>query len=119
MLAAFEEATVSIPAERVHVEYFSAQQAPATGGAFIVELARTGRSIAVPQGKTILEMLLAAGIDVPYSCTEGVCGTCETKVLAGTPDHRDVILSKEERLASKSMMICCSGCKGERLVLDL
>jgi ferredoxin len=50
---------------------------------------------------------------------EGICGACETKVIEGTPDHRDVVLTEAERQASKTMMICCSGCKSERLVLDL
>ena len=63
--------------------------------------------------------LIDNGIEVPYSCTEGVCGTCETRVIEGIPDHRDSILTEAEQKANKSMMICCSGCKSEKLVLDL
>jgi ferredoxin len=63
--------------------------------------------------------LRACGIDITYSCEEGVCGACETTVLSGTPDHRDSILTESERQASKTMMVCCSGSKSDRLVLDL
>ncbi len=118
MLAAFERAAASRPAERVHVEYFAAKEPPAAGG-FTVVLARAGRSVAVPPGKSILDALLEAGIAHPYSCREGVCGTCETNVIEGVPDHRDLVLTRAEQAAGRTMMICCSGCKGERLVLDL
>jgi vanillate O-demethylase ferredoxin subunit len=56
---------------------------------------------------------------VNYACTEGVCGTCETRVLEGTPDHRDQFLSKDEQAANETIMICCSGSKSRTLVLDL
>lgn len=118
MLKAFEEATAALPRSQVHVEYFSAIDAPATGGGFSVVLARSGRTVDVPPGKTILETLLEAGFDVPHACQMGTCATCETKVLEGVPDHRDVILSPEEKASNKTMMICCSGCIGDRLVLD-
>ena len=119
MLAAFEAATAELPREQVHVEYFSAKEPPAVQGGFKVVLAKSGREFVVPPGKTILDTLLDAGLDVAYSCMEGVCGTCETKVIEGTPDHRDLILTGEEQAAGKVMMICCSGSKSERLVLDL
>jgi vanillate O-demethylase ferredoxin subunit len=119
MLAAFEEATKDRPREQVHVEYFTPKEAPAAEGGFTVVLAKSGRSFTIAPGKTILETLLDAGLDVPSSCLEGVCGTCETKVLEGVPDHRDVVLTESERKANKTMMICCSGSKTERLVLDL
>jgi ferredoxin-NADP reductase len=119
MLEAFEAATAKLPRERVHVEYFTAKEPPAVEGGFKVVLARSGREFVVPPGKTILDTLLDAGLDIPYSCMEGVCGTCETKVLEGSPDHRDLILTEEEHAAGKVMMICCSGSKSEKLVLDL
>jgi ferredoxin-NADP reductase len=119
MLNAFEKATALRPPECVHVEYFTAKEAPATSGGFTVVLARSGLSVAVPPGKTILDTLLDQGIDVPYLCMEGSCGTCETKVLEGVPDHRDVALSNIEKAANGSMMICCSGSNSEKLVLDL
>jgi vanillate O-demethylase ferredoxin subunit len=119
MLAAFEAAAGRHPPQQVHVEYFAPKEAPAAGGGFTVVLARSGRSIAVPAGKTILDALLDEGVDVPYACTEGVCGTCETKVLEGIPDHRDLVLSGDEKSSNRTMMICCSGCKSDRLVLDI
>lgn len=119
MLEAFESAAASLPSELVHVEYFGANKAPATDGGFDVMLSRSGRVVFVPEGKTILDTLLDEGIDAPHSCGQGVCGTCETRVLEGTPDHRDLVLSKQEQASNKTMMICCSGCKGDKLILDL
>ncbi len=119
MLGAFETATASLPRDNVHVEYFTAKDAPAAEGGFTVVLAKAGKSFQIAPGKTILETLLDAGIPLPSSCLEGVCGTCETKVLEGIPDHRDVVLTESERKANKTMMICCSGCKGDKLVLDI
>lgn len=69
--------------------------------------------------KSLLLQLLDVGIEVPYSCEEGVRGTCETAVLAGVPDHRDSVLSPAEQAAGKLRRVCVSGCKSERLVLDL
>ena len=82
-------------------------------------LARSNRTITVEPGQTILDALLDAGITANYACTEGVCGTCETRVLEGMPDHRDLFLSKEEQAANKTIMICCSGSKSATLVLDI
>jgi vanillate O-demethylase ferredoxin subunit len=119
MLAAFEAATAHLPRELVHVEYFGGKEAPALAGGLKVVLSRSGREFVVPQGKTILETLLDAGLDVAHSCTQGVCGACETKVLEGVPDHRDLVLTEAEHASGATMMICCSGAKTERLVLDL
>jgi ferredoxin-NADP reductase len=119
MLEAFEAATANRPADHVHVEYFKAKEKPAAEGGFEVKLARSNRTIAVPAGKTVLNALLDAGIAVSFACTEGVCGTCETRVIEGIPDHRDLFLGKEEQAANKTMMICCSGSKSPTLVLDL
>lgn len=120
MLEAFAAATAADrnPA-RVHVEHFSATEPPAVEGGFHVTLARSGRSIAVPPGMTILNALIAAGLDPPCSCLEGVCGTCETRVVDGVPDHRDRVLSPQERASNKTMMLCCSGSKSAQLVLDM
>jgi ferredoxin-NADP reductase len=119
MLETFEQATKDRARELVHVEYFTAAEPPATEGGFKVVLAKSGREVEVPSGKTILAALSDVGVDIPFSCTEGVCGTCETKVLEGIPDHRDRILTETQRAANKTMMICCSGSKSEKLVLDL
>ena len=118
MLQAFERATQQRARERVHVEYFSAKEAAARGGGFSVILARSNLQVYVAEGKTILDALFAAGLDPPCSCTEGVCGSCEMRVLEGIPDHRDSVLTDAERASNKTMMICCSGAKSETLVLD-
>jgi vanillate O-demethylase ferredoxin subunit len=119
MLDAFETATAGRPSGRVHVECFKARERAAADGGFEVRLARTNRTIMVEPGKTILNALLDAGITVNYACAEGVCGTCETRVIEGTPDHRDLFLGKDEQAANKTIMICCSGAKSSTLVLDL
>ena len=119
MLAAFEAATAERPAERVHVEYFSAPAPEPLEGGFVVVLAKSGRELVIPPGSSILDAVRAAGVDAPSSCEQGVCGACETRVLEGALDHRDHILSPAERAAGKTMMICCSGSLGDRLVLDL
>jgi tetrachlorobenzoquinone reductase len=119
MLEAFQAATATIPPERVHVEYFSPKEEASKAGGFTVKLARSGQEIFVPPGKSILETLRDAGLTHDSSCEEGICGVCETAVISGIPDHRDAVLSDQEHAANKSMMICCSGCKSDLLVLDL
>jgi vanillate O-demethylase ferredoxin subunit len=118
MLAAYESATAGLPPGRMHVEYFTAKEARATDGGFTVECAKSGITLQVPEGKSILDALIEAGVDVPYSCMQGVCATCETRVLEGIPDHRDLVLSKEEQASNAIMMVCCSGSKTPTLVLD-
>jgi ferredoxin len=88
-------------------------------GGFEVQLRRSGRTVEIPPGKTILRTLIEAGVDVDYSCAMGGCGTCETRVMEGIPDHRDLYLSDEEKSCNKTIMICCSGSKTPVLVLDL
>jgi tetrachlorobenzoquinone reductase len=119
MLEAFRAVTAVIPPERIHFEYFSPQAEANKAGGFVVELARSGREVFIPSGQSILETLREAGLTLDSSCQEGICGVCETKVISGLPDHRDSVLSDHEHAANTSMMICCSGCKTERLVLDL
>ncbi len=122
MLAAFEAATAGLPDGLAHVEYFKAKEQPASTvapGSFKLTLAKRGETIEVPADKTILEALLDHGIEADYSCQDGVCGTCEVKVVSGVPDHRDSLLSKSERESNKTMMICVSRCLGDHLTLDL
>jgi ferredoxin-NADP reductase len=120
MLQAFEAAAKDWPREQVHIEYFTAKELPAAKkGGFTVELARSGVEYFIPEGETILNVLLDAGIDVDYSCELGICGACEQRVISGVPEHRDSILSEEEQAENKRVMICCAGCRTERLVLDL
>ncbi|MFE2990644.1 PDR/VanB family oxidoreductase [Streptomyces sp. NPDC059262] len=87
--------------------------------AFEVELAGTGETVVVTPGTSILEAVRTLRPDVLSSCEEGFCGTCETKVLGGTPVHADTILSEQERAGNASMMICVGGCASKRLILDL
>lgn len=86
--------------------------------AFEVECRASGRVVEVKPDCSILEALRQAGIDVPSSCEEGICGTCETEVLAGVPDHRDSILSDTERTENRSMFICVSRSLSPRIVLN-
>lgn len=118
MLAAFETATAHC-ADRRHVEYFAAKAEAAIKGGFSIELARSKLTLDVPPGRSILDVVLAAGISVTTSCREGICGSCETRILEGEADHRDALLTEEEKLQNQSMMICCSGAMSRKLVLDL
>jgi tetrachlorobenzoquinone reductase len=120
MLKAFEAATTDWPRGQIHVEYFTPkQQEPARRGGFTVELARSGQEFFIPEGHSILQVLLDEGVDVDYSCELGICGACEQRVISGTPEHRDSILTEEEQAENTRVMICCAGCKSDRLVLDL
>ncbi len=119
MLKAFEAATAEWPRTQIHVEYFAPKQEPAKTGGFVVELAKSGQEFVIPEGKTILQVLLDAGVYVDYSCELGICGLCQTPLLSGTPEHRDAFLSDEQKAANDTVMICCAGSKSGRLVLDL
>ncbi|TDP61848.1 2Fe-2S iron-sulfur cluster-binding protein [Roseateles toxinivorans] len=85
----------------------------------VLHLAHSRRSIEVAATQSLLDALLEAGIDVPHSCRMGICGTCETVVLDGVPDHRDQLLSADERAAGLTMMLCCSRASTPSLTLDL
>ena len=88
-------------------------------GSFEVHLQRSGRTIVIPEGETILKTLIDAGVNVDFSCAMGGCGTCETRIVEGIPDHRDLYLSEEEKAENNVIMICCSRSKSPVLVLDL
>jgi ferredoxin-NADP reductase len=119
LLANFEAATSGRPADRIHVEYFGARQKPTVESGFEVELFQSKQVVKVNPGQTILDALRRAGISVAVSCEQGVCGSCETTVIEGVPDHRCEVLSETDRDAGNTMMICCSGAKSSRLVLDI
>jgi tetrachlorobenzoquinone reductase len=119
MLLDFETATASIQPDHVHAEFFTARDKPAVEGGFKVILQRSGQEFIVQPGETILDTLLKFDVDIPYSCMEGVCGSCQVGVIEGIPDHRDLILSKEERAMNDKMLVCCSGSKSPKLILDL
>lgn len=119
MMSAFANATRDMDPNNIHVEFFSPIEEAAIEGGFLVELARSGKTLAVPAGSTILETLVNAGLSPVASCQQGICGSCQTVVLEGEPDHRDLVLTPEEQASNTTMMICCSGSKGKKLVLDL
>lgn len=108
------------PAEQLHVEYFAAATVDTTGDRpFDVRIASTGQVFTVPADRTVIKVLEEHGIDVPYACEEGVCGTCLTRVLEGEPEHRDMYLTDEEHAANQEFTPCCSRAKSALLVLDL
>ncbi len=123
MLKAFDQACQGRDPATVHREYFAApvsSNADATTDEEIeLVLSRTNIRIKVDEKTSILDAVLAAGVDVPYSCMSGLCRACETPVLSGTPDHRDLVLTDAERNSGTTMMICCSRSKSRELVLDL
>ena len=122
MLDAFENTCESLGYPNAHIERFAATELPPSEDAqsrYSVELKKTGKTLSIEPGLSLLDALLEAGCDIEYSCREGVCGSCETRVLEGDIDHRDGVLTKAERATNTSMMVCVSGCKSARLVLDL
>ena len=88
-------------------------------GVFTVELVKSGQRLQVPADQTVLQVLEAAGVDVPMSCGQGICGTCLTRVVGGVPDHRDMYLSGEEQDANDQFTPCCSRSKTAVLMLDI
>ncbi|MGW8328553.1 PDR/VanB family oxidoreductase [Streptomyces sp. NPDC055897] len=123
LLQAVRERCATLPRLTLHTERFAAATAAAGPGrvdtSFQAVLKRSGRSVPVPAGTSVLNALRDAGVAVLASCEEGTCGTCETTVLEGTPEHRDSLLTQEERAAGDLMLICVSRSRGPRLVLDL
>ncbi|MEH0927270.1 PDR/VanB family oxidoreductase [Micromonospora sp. CPCC 205558] len=120
LISAVEELCRSWPPGCLHVERFTAQAVSGASETTIeVELALSGRTVTVPPGTPILQAVEEAGVQVLSSCREGTCGTCETPVLAGVPEHRDSLLTAQERAAGDTMMICVSRARTPRLVLEL
>lgn len=104
--------------ERVHKEYFGAE-VDTSGDAFEVVLSRSGRTVPVAAGQSIVAALKTVGVRVDVSCEQGVCGTCICDVLDGVPDHRDFYLTEEEKEGNDQMTLCCSRARTPQLVLDL
>jgi cytochrome P450/ferredoxin-NADP reductase len=122
MLEALESCCAAWPEGALRVEHFESTLAtldPSKEHAFEVELKDSGLVLTVPPDQTLLTALRAANVDVQSDCEEGLCGSCEVRVLSGKVDHRDVVLTRTERDANTKMMACCSrACEG-RLVLEL
>lgn len=114
-------ASVDRPGEQIHLEHF--QAVPVNTGTldnqFELELASSGRVLAVPVGSTIVDVLAQVGITIDTSCREGICGTCVVPVLEGEPEHRDHCLSKKEKAANDQICACVSRSRSARLVLGL
>ncbi|HET9170033.1 MAG TPA: PDR/VanB family oxidoreductase [Actinospica sp.] len=121
MLKAVASACDHWPPIALHVERFAPIELaePVRTDQFEVVLARSGKTVTVGPGSSILEALEVAGVNVLSSCREGTCGTCETDVIDGEPEHRDSLLTAAERAANETMFVCVSRCLGERLTLDL
>lgn len=107
-------------ADRLRAEYFAApDQDEAEPGSFTLRLEKSGLELLVPPGRSALEVVIEAGVDILSDCEEGICGTCDTRVLAGEVDHRDHVLTRTEKAANNCMMLCVSRAAGPRLVIDL
>ena len=106
------------PTGSIHFESFGVDAAAfAADTAFSVQLHRSGGSVPVAAGQSILEALRACGHHVPSSCESGTCGSCRTGLLAGDAEHRDMVLTEEER--ASQIMVCVSRARSGELVLDL
>ena len=120
--AALEAHCAAWPHDALHIEHFESTLRtldPSREHAFDVELKDSGIVVHVPADQTVLAALRADNIDVQSDCEEGLCGSCEVRVLVGKVDHRDVVLTRAEREAGVKMMTCCSRACGGRLVLEL
>jgi ferredoxin-NADP reductase/nitrite reductase/ring-hydroxylating ferredoxin subunit len=107
------------PERSVHFEYFKNEREIDVGSSFEIALARSALTLTVPAGRTILEVLRDNGVDLPSSCEQGACGTCEATVLDGEPDHQDVYLSDAEKREGRRIMTCVSRARSPRLTLDV
>ena len=105
------------PASKLHWESFGG--AHAGGTPFIAVLARSGAEIVVREDQTLLEAIEEAGFEPSCLCRGGACGQCVTEVIEGVPEHRDHYLSAADRAGNKSIVICVSRARGDRIVLDL
>lgn len=113
-----EARRLGLPEEQIHKEYFQVDT-DTSGQAFDVVAHKSGQRVRVEAGQSIVDALAGIGIKVPMSCEQGVCGTCLCTVLDGTPDHRDVFLTDEEKADNDQILLCCSRAKSDTLVLDL
>lgn len=108
------------PESSLHREFFAVEPiAHDDDGSFEVQLASSGRCFTIPADRSVAEVLDEAGIEIPLSCEQGICGTCLTRVLEGEPEHRDMFMTDEERARNDQFTPCCSRAKSAKLILDL
>ncbi|MGV1003762.1 MAG: PDR/VanB family oxidoreductase [Candidatus Nanopelagicales bacterium] len=124
LLNAVEQQCLTWPTGALHIERFTAktitaEQEAAALDQFEVVCQRSGVTIEVNAGDSVLDLIEAAGVPITTSCYEGVCGSCVARVLEGVPDHRDSVLTAEQRASGEVMIVCTSLSRTERLVLDL
>ena len=103
-------------------ERFSAEAKASSQGAlteYEAVLAKSRLTLRITPEKSLLDTLLDAGVNVDFSCMEGICGSCRVAVREGLPDHRDHVLSEEERARNDTVLVCCCGSRTQSLVLDL
>ncbi|MDZ5602489.1 PDR/VanB family oxidoreductase [Pseudomonas sp. RP23018S] len=105
-------------AAHIHYEYFQAE-VDNSGQGFEVQAVRSGKTVQVLPGQSLLHALRAEGIAVEVSCEQGVCGTCLCDVIEGEPEHRDHYLTDEEKQSNEQIVVCCSRARSARLVLDI
>lgn len=107
------------PDTQIHFEYFKSEIVKKDDdGSFEVEYRPSGLVVQVPVDMTVAQALIDAGVEVPLSCEQGICGTCVMQVIEGDPDHRDVCLSDEDKSSKKMFTPCCSRSQSARLVVD-
>jgi ferredoxin len=110
--------SLGINPTRIRFERFAATVNPGAK-ALEVELQRSGKKIQVAADKSILDAMLEAGVDAPFGCRTGTCKSCAVKVLAGQPDHKDLILTSTEREVERLMCPCVSRATSDQLVIDI
>ena len=122
MIQAAQRAADAWPEDAIRAEHFTSTVAkldPSRERAFELELKDSGLTVPVRADQTVLAALREANIDIQSDCEEGLCGSCEVRVLDGAIDHRDLVLTRPEREAGDRMMSCCSRARGGKLVLEL
>lgn len=121
LIAVVEAACADLPAGRLRTERFVPREvrAPVRSAPFEVELARSGTTVTVTPETSVLDAVARAGANILSSCRQGTCGTCETTVIDGVPDHRDSLTTDRDREMNDHMYVCVSRSCSDRLVLDV
>lgn len=122
LMNAVQANTEHWPSGTAHFEFFSVDgdTGPREDDeSFEVEVASTGKVYVIPADKSIIDVLNDDGLNIPFMCSEGICGTCITDVLEGEPDHRDMVLDDDEKESGELITVCCSRAKSKRLKLDI